>query len=175
MGRHRPADKTLVMTADTPRNTYLRTQVLTASPAQLRLMLLDGAIRFAEQGREGLAGGDFEVSFNGLSRCRDILMELLNSLRPEHDPDLCQKLSALYTYMYSRLIDAGSNRDAEAVDEVLGLLRYERETWSMLLEKLASENEAASRLTETPSSAPPAPNGGGGGTKLIGGSVSLQG
>ena len=36
-------------------NAYLRTQVMSASPAELRMMLLDGAVKFARQGRQGLA------------------------------------------------------------------------------------------------------------------------
>ena len=39
-------------------NAYLRTKVMTASPAELRLMLLDGAIKFANQAREGLQAKD---------------------------------------------------------------------------------------------------------------------
>ena len=37
-----------------PVNEYLRTRVLTASPEELRLMLLDGALKYAMQAREGL-------------------------------------------------------------------------------------------------------------------------
>ncbi|MHC5024788.1 MAG: flagellar export chaperone FliS [Planctomycetota bacterium] len=164
------------MTSEPLKSTYLRTQVMTASPPQLRLMLLDGAIKFAEQARDGLERKQYDDAFNGLTRCRDIVTELINSLRPEQDPDLCNKLSALYTYLYTRLVEAGSEKNVEPVDEVLGLLHYERETWSMLLEKLAAENGAASGLTETPAAphAPPAPNDGGD-SPLIGGRVSVQG
>ena len=44
---------------------YLRTKVMSASPAELRLMLVDGAIRFAEQCRAGLENRDFEQAFEG--------------------------------------------------------------------------------------------------------------
>ena len=44
-------------------NEYLKTKVLTASPAELRLLLLDGSIRFAEQARMGLVNKDFEQSY----------------------------------------------------------------------------------------------------------------
>jgi flagellar protein FliS len=119
--------------------TYLRTKVHTASPAELRLMLLDGAIRFAEQGREGLARRDFEMSYNGLSRAQAILMELINALRPEESPDLCGRLQGLYLFMYRRLIEANTKRNVKPVEEVLRLLRYERETWIRLMAKLREE------------------------------------
>ena len=37
-----------------PRTEYLKTQVMTATPEMLQLMLWDGAIRFAEQGKEAI-------------------------------------------------------------------------------------------------------------------------
>lgn len=120
-------------------NAYLRTKVNTANPVELRLMLFDGAIKFAESARRGLQDRDYETSYEGITRCQAILMELINSLCPDQDPELCKKLSALYTFMYTRLIAASSERDPAIVDEVLELLRYERETWFMLMEKLTQD------------------------------------
>lgn len=123
---------------------YLRTKVLTASPVELRLLLLDGAIRFATQAKDGYERRDFEASYEGTSKCQAILTELMCSLRPEHDPQLCSRLSALYTFLYRRLIDAGLEKSPAIVQEVLGLLEYERETWSMLLQRtVQSEPESA--------------------------------
>ncbi|MCA9286085.1 MAG: flagellar export chaperone FliS [Phycisphaerales bacterium] len=127
----------------TPPNAYLRTKVMTASPAELRLLLIDGAIRFAEQARTGLVEQDHEKMFNGATRCQDIVMELLTTLRPDQAPELCERLSALYTYLYKRMVEGATTRDIKAVDEVLELLRYERETWVMLMDKLASDAGAA--------------------------------
>ena len=42
------ADSNTEMTASPP-NPYLRTKVMTASPAELRLLLLDGAVKFLER------------------------------------------------------------------------------------------------------------------------------
>lgn len=127
------------MTATSP-NPYLRTKVMTAAPAELRLMLIDGAIKFLERAIIGIDDNDPEAAFNGFTRCQDIVMELINGLRPEHAPDLCQKLSGLYTFMYTRLVTACMERDAEIAREVLDLLRYERETWTMLMDQLTKEN-----------------------------------
>ncbi|MHC5008215.1 MAG: flagellar export chaperone FliS [Planctomycetota bacterium] len=125
--------------AEANTKAYLRTKVMTAGPAELRMMLFDGALRFAEKGRAGLAGRDFEAAYEGISRCQQILLELINGLQPEQDPALCERLSGLYTFMYTRLIDASQERSAEIVEEVIKLLEYEQQTWSMLLEKLAEE------------------------------------
>ncbi|MHC4427139.1 MAG: flagellar export chaperone FliS [Planctomycetota bacterium] len=159
-----------------PVNAYLKTKVMTAGSAELRLMLFDGAIRFAEQGREGLAQKDYEAAWNGISRTQEILIELISSLQPEQAPDLCSKLSGLYTFMYRRMVEASTEKDPDIVEEVLKLLRYERETWAMLLERLAEENHSAGQLQDTPTAEPRGPNDGDGPeTGLIGGSVSVNG
>lgn len=124
-------------------NAYLRTRVLTASPEELRLMLIDGAIRFATQGREGLAERNFEKSFEGISNCRNIITELMLTMRDEIDPDLCAKVRSLYSFMFQQLVDASLERSTEKLDVVLDLLAYERETWVMLMDQLARERAAA--------------------------------
>ena len=112
-------------------------------------MLLDGALRFAQLMRDGLENRDHEKIYEGSSNCRAIVTELITSLKPEVDPKLCERLNSIYTYIYSRLVEAMSEKSIEILDEVLGLLEYERETWSMLLENLAS-----SGVTESPAGAP---------------------
>ena len=134
-------------TANSTANAYLRTRVFTAPPEELRLMLLDGAIRFALQGREGLARKDFEAAHNGLSQCRTIILELLTTMRPDADPDLCTRVRSLYTFLFSELVEASFEKSLARIDEVVKLLQYERETWALLMTKLASER-AAQRSAE---------------------------
>src|SRR5690606_33408301 len=122
-------------------NQYLKTKVLTASPAELRMLLIEGAVRFANQAREGLIEKNYEKSFEGFSQSKAFIMELINALRPEVDPDLCDKLTALYTFMFRRLIEANLEKDVAIVDEVIRLLNYERDTWTLLLEKLSEEKK----------------------------------
>lgn len=159
--------------------SYLRTKVMTASPAELRLMLIDGAIRFAEQARTGLGEKNYELSYSGITRTQSILLELINALRPEHDPGLCEKLSSLYTFMYTQLMKAGSERSPEIIDQVITLLRFERETWSMVIDQLARENQSASGIAQTPSSesATPVlpPDTASNASQLVGARVSVRG
>ncbi len=120
-------------------NAYLRTKVLTASPEELRLMLLDGAIKFAHQGQEGLLRRDFEASYTGISQCRDIISELMTGMRPDVDPALCERIRALYSFMFSELVEASLNKDPGRVGKVIELLQYERETWWMLMQQVSKE------------------------------------
>ncbi|MHC4946780.1 MAG: flagellar export chaperone FliS [Planctomycetota bacterium] len=149
-------------TSKTSSQAYLRTKVMTASPAELRLMLFDGALRFAEQARAGLDQRDYEQAYHGITRAQSIVMELINGLQPEQDPELCDRLASLYTFMYTRLMTASSERDPAIVTEVIDLLRFERETWSMLMARLATGEPAT----------PAGPTGDGGGG---GGGISVQG
>ena len=110
----------------------------------------DGAIKFARQGREGLAKKDYEASFNGISQSRNIVLELLTSIKSEHDPELCERVKAVYTFMYSEMVSASMEKSVPKLDSVIKLLEFERETWSMLIGQLALER-AATRPAQAPS------------------------
>ncbi len=141
------------MTTETTINPYLRTKVLTASPEELRLLLLDGAIRFASQAREGLQERDYHKSYEGFRQCRDIIMELLSTIRPEVNPELCSRLSGLYTFMYTELVSASMEKNPARVDKIIGLLEYERETWQMLMQKLTDERTGGASAPARPAPA----------------------
>lgn len=130
-------------------NEYLKMKVLSASPEELRLMLLEGAIKFGRQGREGLSGAKHEAAYLGISQCRNIVFELLTTIREDIDPELATNAKALYAFMYRELVDAGHERSVPKLDRVIELLEYERETWVLLLDQLARERGAAApRPTE---------------------------
>ena len=118
---------------------YLRTQVLTAPPEQLHLMLYDGAIRFAEQGKAGLLEKDYEKTFNGISRAQRIVIELLNGLRQDVAPEICQQQAALYNFIYRRLMEANLEKNAAKLDDALEILRHQRQTWVLLMKKLTEQ------------------------------------
>lgn len=120
-------------------NAYLRTKVMSASPEELRLMLLDGAIKFAQQGREGLVQKNYEQSFTGLSSCRDIVFELMTTIRAEINPELAANIKGLYTFIYTQLIEGSHEKDVSKVDKAIELLQYERETWVLLMQRLVEE------------------------------------
>lgn len=128
-------------------NAYLRTKVMTASPAELRLMLLEGAVKFANQAREGLADKDYEKSFNGFTSCRNIILELVNGIRPEHDPELSERVRSLYMFIYKELFESSHDKDIPRLEKTIKLLDYERETWALLMDKLA-KGDSASADTE---------------------------
>eukprot|EP00752_Nemacystus_decipiens_P016817 g15049.t1 len=131
------------MNQTTTANPYLRNQVLAAKPEELRLMLFDGAIRFLNAGKKGLVSKDYDVSYTNISKAQKIVLELSNSLNRDVMPEVTEKLTALYTFIYRLLIDASTTRDTKPLDEAIRLLKYERETWALLIEK-ATDQPASS-------------------------------
>ncbi|MEK6645042.1 MAG: flagellar export chaperone FliS [Planctomycetota bacterium] len=133
-------------------NEYFRNAVLTAKPEQLQMMLYDGAIRFARQGREALLRKDFETACEKLIRVQKIISEMQNGLRPEINAELCDQLARLYNFIYQRLVDANVQRDVEPLEEALRILEHQRETWRLLLERIGTVSGDAPRQSDSPKS-----------------------
>lgn len=117
-------------------NPYLRDAVLTASSEQLQLMLYDGAIRFSLQARDALERKDFETSYEKLTRAQRIITEMQSGLRHDVNRELCERVASVYNFLYSKLIEACTKRDIGAIDDALRVLRIERETWQILVDKV---------------------------------------
>lgn len=131
------------MSPETTVNAYLRSKVMSATPEQLRLMLIEGAIRFCNQGIDGLERKDFEAVYSGFTNCRNILLELSSSVRVDVNPELAKRVQGLYTFMYLHLVDAGLEKDIAKARKVADLLEYERQTWVMLMDQLVKERDGA--------------------------------
>ena len=117
------------------RSGYLETQVLTASPQRLRLMLIEGAIRFARQALDGWNTNQAESAFNSLSRCREILTELVAGVRPDGS-DLTRRTTSLYVFLMQELTHAELRQEASRVAQLISVLEIERDTWHQLCEVL---------------------------------------
>lgn len=123
----------------TAPNPYLRTKIMTASPEELRLLLFDGCLKFCRQGQHELTQEklNFEAIYDNFMRAQKIVLELSTSLNHQANPKLCEKLSALYTYIYRLMVDANLERDPAKAGEAIQLLEYERETWQLMMQRNA--------------------------------------
>jgi flagellar protein FliS len=115
---------------------YLRTRVMTATPEQLQMMLYDGAVRFCEQAKAGLEKKNLEQLCTGVTKAQKIISELLCTMKSDQQPELCAKLAAIYRYVYKRLIEAGMDHNMASLDESIELLKFQRETWAMVLSQI---------------------------------------
>ncbi len=105
-------------------------------------MLLDGSIKFARQARAGLEESNYEAIYLGFTQCRDIVLELLNTIKTDPAPHVAKSMRELYTFMYSELVKASADKDIKKLDEIISLLEYDRETWVLTMEQTAKEREA---------------------------------
>jgi flagellar secretion chaperone FliS len=112
---------------------YQDMKVQTASPAQIMIMLYDGAIRFTLQAKKKIEEKDYEAKGILISKTQAIVDELMNSLNFSIAPDLCENLQKLYIYINEKLSEANIKRDLEILDEVIGLLSTLRDGWKQAL------------------------------------------
>lgn len=136
-------------------------------------MLYDGCIRFALQARDAIERKDYETSYERLKRAQDIVLEMLAGLNYEVNAELCKRVASIYNFLYRKLVDASVQRNINAIDDAVRVLRIERETWHILVEKVnkaraevtgpqalsdAAEQVPASMSKTRPATKPTAPN-----------------
>lgn len=126
-----------------PYQAYQTTSVQTADQATLIIMLYDGAIRFLKKGRGKIYSGDIEGAHNYLVRSRQIVSELLSTLRPEKAGEVGANLKRIYVYVHNRLVEANLYKDAQIVDEVIQILSALREGWVGIKSKQAAATQEA--------------------------------
>ncbi len=117
--------------APNPYQQYLQNAVLTADPGRLTLMLYTGAVKFIRQASDCLAARDIPGAHRANLRAQDIIVYLLETVNREME--VGKNLSALYDYMYRRLVEANVKKDAAVLDEVAGLLEDLAGTWEQAL------------------------------------------
>src|SRR5690554_5699576 len=100
---------------DNPYERYRQTQIQTASPLDLIIMMYDGAIRFINQAKKALAEKEFAPANNALQRAQDIIDELNINLNPEAG-EIAANLRNLYLFINQRLIEANVKKDGEILE-----------------------------------------------------------
>lgn len=142
------------------RSAYLETQVLTAAPQKLRLMLIDGCIRFCRIAKDAHAASQGEQFSNNLERARDIVTELISGIRPDQS-ELTSAALALYAFVFKSLGEAQLLKQPAKIDDALRVLEEERQTWLAVCEvepeAPASDDPANFRQQEIVASSVAAP------------------
>jgi len=129
-------------------NAYLESQILTASPERLHLMVTDAAIRFARQAAAALDKQDVEAAFHALNRSRDCVNELLTGIETEPNPGLANQLRSLLVFVQQSLTRADLERDSQLVRDALAILETHRTTWLALIDKLQATQPDRSTVEE---------------------------
>jgi flagellar protein FliS len=118
---------------------YRQSQVETATPAQLLVMLYDGAIRFLTIAREKMATGEIEPRHTNLLKTQNILAELLSSLNLREGGEVAINLQRVYTYMLQQLVEANLQDNPKPIEEVLGMFCDLRDSWAVVAQETLSQ------------------------------------
>ena len=110
---------------------YANNKITTASPAELTLMLYEGAIKFCNIAITGIEEKDISKAHNNIIKVQNIIEEFQATLN--HKYPVAKDFDNVYSYLMQRLIEANIKKDAEILQEVLGHLRTMRDTWKEVM------------------------------------------
>lgn len=130
------------------RDSYLETEILSASPMRLVELLYRGAIEAVRQARNAVDGSNIAERNRQIARAHAILSELLSSLDHGRGGALSLELAELYDYMQRRLNDANFEQTTGPIEEVRRLLETLLDAWTTIsatldLDALASHQGAS--------------------------------
>ena len=119
--------------ATNPYAQYQNSKILTASPAELTLMLYDGAIKFGNIAILAMHEKDVPKAHANIIKAQRIITEFRSSL--DRSYPVAQDFDNIYVYLLQRLLQANVKKDPEIMEEIIGHLRTLRETWVEVMKK----------------------------------------
>ncbi|WP_305046392.1 flagellar export chaperone FliS [Geoalkalibacter sp.] len=123
-------------------NHYRSTQVQTASPEQILVMLYDGAIRFLNLASTAMESGDYAVKIKNIDKTLAIIAELSATLNHEVGGEIAANLAALYDFMMREIPRANVKNDPKVLVPVLNILNELRDAWVQAAEIVRKERAA---------------------------------
>ena len=110
---------------------YNNSKVLTASPAELTLMLYDGAIKFCNVAIIAVEQKDIEKANNNILKVERIVDYFRQTLDMSYE--VAQDFERVYAYLSQRLVEANIRKDKEILEEVNQHLHAMRDTWKEVM------------------------------------------
>ena len=126
--------------ANNAASAYNDSKVLTATPAELTLMLYEGAIKFCNIAIMAIEKNDMQKANLNIIKAENIILELRSTLDMKYP--VSKQLDSIYDYINRSLIEANIKKDKDKIEEVLGLIRELRDTWKEAM-KLANSPKVA--------------------------------
>lgn len=110
---------------------YQDSKILTATPADLTLMLYEGAIKFCNLAIMALEKKEYDKANTNIIKAERIITEFRTTL--DHKYPVASDFEVVYDYIYRRLIQANIKKDKEILEEALGYIREMRDTWKEVM------------------------------------------
>lgn len=119
------------MTLNNAYKQYATNRIMTASPAELTLLLYDGAIKFCNIAVNRIGENDIQGAHDNIVRAEKIIDYLRETLNMKYE--VSHDFERMYVYISQRLVEANSKKDTEILKEVLEHLNSIRETWKEVM------------------------------------------
>lgn len=110
---------------------YNNNKVLTASPAELTLMLYDGAIKFCNIAITAVEERDIVKAHTNIVKVQRIVDYLRQTLDMKYK--VAEDMENIYVYLSKRLVTANLKKDAAILEEVNAHLHAVRDTWKEVM------------------------------------------
>ena len=121
------------MPLQNPYEQYQRNKILTATPAEVTLMLYEGAIKFCNIAIMAIEHGEIEKAHVNIKKTQRIIEEFRNTL--DHKYPVAEDFDRIYVYLLQRLLQANIKKDTAILEEVNTHLRGVRDTWKEVMRK----------------------------------------
>lgn len=112
---------------------YKKTNINTASPADLTLMLYDGAIKFCNIAFFAMEKKDLEKCNLNIQKAKAIIEELRSTLDFKYT--VAKDFDRVYDYIGWVLLQANIKKDPALLEEGLQQIREMRDTWKEVIKK----------------------------------------
>ncbi len=110
---------------------YSNNKIMTASPAELTLMLYEGAVKFCNIAIMGIEQKDVEKAHNNIVKTERIIQYLRETLNMKYV--VAQDFENIYVYLEQRLVEANIKKNKDILEEVCEHLRSVRDTWKEVM------------------------------------------
>ncbi|MBR4543049.1 MAG: flagellar export chaperone FliS [Lachnospiraceae bacterium] len=116
-----------------PYEQYKNNAISTATPAELTLMLYEGAIKFGNIAIKAIEEKDIEKAYRNIVKVQNIIAEFRNTLDFKYP--VAKDFDRVYEYLERRLVEANVTKDKEILEEVVGHIRSMRDTWKEVMKR----------------------------------------
>jgi flagellar protein FliS len=133
------------------QHQYKQTDVGTADPGKLVVLLYEGAINFLKRARQSTLESNIEERCNNINRAQAIIQELNNSLKMDAGGEIAHNLRSLYLFMERHLVMAKIKKDnIQKIEEVISMLTKLYEAWVEVSTQIEVKNVISANASHYP-------------------------
>ena len=114
------------------KKTNLEAELSVADPHRVIQMKYEGLIERLSQAKGAIMRHDYEYKADRISKAVGIINGLQSALDNRSNPELGQRMFALYDYMKELLTKASVSLDTAPIDEVINLILPIKQAWDQI-------------------------------------------